>query len=210
MTGQLHRRWLDEGAWLVYGPGWLTDTDALLQEVQGLDRFRQEHLVMYGRRVAQPRLTAWCGVEMDIATRYRTVRAQRPFTPLVAVLLGELSTLRDETGSPCGSPYNSVLVNWYRSGSDSVSWHSDDEPTLGPEPVIASVTLGGSRTFTLKPRDGGERVTLSLGNGDLLVMGGDLQRRWLHSVPRRPAEKQSRINLTFRHFLIDSTPAIGT
>jgi alkylated DNA repair dioxygenase AlkB len=209
MTGRLRRQWLDEGAWLVHVPGWLAGTDALLREVQELGRFRQEHIVMYGRRVAQPRLTAWLGVEMDAASRYRTVRARRPFTPLVAALLGELSALRDETGAPCRSPYNSVLINWYRSGSDAISWHADDERTLGSEPVVASVSLGGSRMFALKPRGGGNGMALSVGNGDLLVMGGDLQRRWLHSVPRQPAQKQSRISLTFRRFLVDGAPAAG-
>jgi alkylated DNA repair dioxygenase AlkB len=206
VTGRIRRRWLDDGAWVLFCPGWLADSAGLLREIEELDRFRQEHLVLYGRRVAQPRLTAWYGVEMDIAGRYRAARDLHPFTPRIAGMAADLSALRDEADAACGTPYNSVLVNWYRSGADSVSWHADDEPTLGPDPVIASVTLGASRRFVLKPRDGGPRLALSLGDGDLLVMGGDIQRRWLHAVPKQPSVQSRRINLTFRHYLVDTSP----
>jgi len=91
-----------------------------------------------------------------------------------------------------------VLLNYYRNGRDSNGWHSDDEPELGDNPVIASLSLGAPRDFQLRSkRDKSLKQTLSLEHGSLLVMRGTTQRCWQHQIPKR-ANAASRINLTFR------------
>jgi alkylated DNA repair dioxygenase AlkB len=95
-----------------------------------------------------------------------------------------------------------VLANRYRDGRDAMGWHSDDEPELGPAPVIASVSLGASRRFVLKHRDDpAQKLALELDHGSLLVMAGATQRHYKHALPRTARPVGERINLTFRHIL---------
>ncbi len=94
--------------------------------------------------------------------------------------------------------YNSVLANLYRSGADGVAWHSDDEPELGPEPAIASLSLGETRRFTLRHKSAGEQVAVDLHHGDLLLMHGPLQRFWQHQIAKSKKPLGPRINLTYR------------
>jgi len=98
---------------------------------------------------------------------------------------------------------DAALVNLYRDGRDAVGWHADDEAYLGPDPLVASLSLGAPRRFVLRPRPAGpsagrSRVEIVLGDGDLLVMGGATQRRWQHSVPRSSRPVGARVNLTLR------------
>ena len=99
--------------------------------------------------------------------------------------------------------FNSVLLNQYRHRKDSVSWHSDDEPELGKEPIIASVSFGATRQFMLKHKSKTEikPITLNLNSGSLLLMKGKTQECWLHQVPKTRKEVSPRINLTFRTIL---------
>ena len=105
--------------------------------------------------------------------------------------------LRDELGVP----FNSCLANLYRDGTDSMGYHSDDEPELGPEPTIASVSLGARRRFVLRHRATRERWTWELGGGDLLVMRDESQRDYAHAIPKTARPIGPRMNLTFRNFL---------
>ena len=158
-------------------------------------RWAQETLRIAGRETPVPRLTAWHG---DPGARYAysgVLHRPDPWTP-------PLAALRDAVQGAAGAPFNSVLLNLYRDGRDSVAWHSDDEPELGEEPVIASLSLGATRVFQLKPRGGArqDRVELRLPHGSLLVMSGGCQRHWQHRVPKRPNQELGpRINLTFRY-----------
>jgi alkylated DNA repair dioxygenase AlkB len=108
--------------------------------------------------------------------------------------------------------FNSVLLNYYRDHNDSVGCHSDDEPELGPDPRVATVSLGAGRRFVVKPRrkEDGQRQDLELGHGALLVMGGSCQRHYVHGVPRQASVMGERISLTFRRLLLapdaDSDP----
>jgi len=150
-------------------------------------------MVMFGRRVAFPRLTAWYG-DPGAAYTYSGVRNEPlPWTPL----LGEL---RDLVAAAAGAPFNSVLLNRYRDGSDSMGWHADDERELAP--VIASLSVGAVRTFELRHRGDRERIALPLASGSLIVMAGDTQRHWQHRVPKDVRAPGERINLTFR--LVDA------
>ena len=147
---------------------------------------------LFGRSIPQPRLTAFYG-EPGISYRYSGLTLQaRGWTD-------DLQYIRTIVQRYSQSRFNSVLCNLYRSGNDYMGWHADDEPELGPKPTIASVSLGAARRFVLKPRDGGEqRYEYLLAPRSLLVMSGDLQRHWLHQLPKALRVGQLRINLTFR------------
>jgi len=93
--------------------------------------------------------------------------------------------------------FNSVLMNYYRDGQDSMGWHADDEVELGKNPLIASLTLGAERVFKLRHLDG-ETMSVKLASGSLLLMGGSLQHYWKHALPKTTKIHQGRINLTFR------------
>jgi alkylated DNA repair dioxygenase AlkB len=187
---------LTAGAWLDYDAEWLpTDEadDALACLRRELD-WEQREIVLFGRRILQPRLIAWAG---DLAYRYSGQTLEpRPFTPTARGLLANVS-------ARAGMTFNHVLVNRYRSGEDSMGLHSDDEPELGPDPLVAIVSLGTARRLVVKPRrkQDRERHDLSLGHGALLVMGGTCQRHYVHGIPRQAGRQGERISLTFRHLL---------
>jgi alkylated DNA repair dioxygenase AlkB len=187
---------LAAGAWLEHEPAWLSATEAdramggLLDEL----RWEQREIVLFGRRVLQPRLIAWAG---ELGYRYsgQTLEPRAP-TATIERLLAAVCRRVD-------APFNHVLLNRYRGGEDSMGFHADDEPELGPDPLIAILSLGERRRLTIKPRRprDGERRDVPLGHGDLLVMGGTCQRRYVHGVPRQPGLLRERISLTFRTLL---------
>ena len=98
---------------------------------------------------------------------------------------------------------NSVLINGYRDGHDSVSWHADDEKELGDDPVIASFSFGSQRKFQIKPKEKSDkrRFMYTLNHGSVIVMTDSFQKHWLHQVPKEPKIKSLRINLTFRRYI---------
>ena len=162
--------------------------DALRAEV----RWERHRVRIRGREVDCPRLSGWEG---DATYAYSGITLRpAPWTVRVAAVRRRIEAATGET-------FNSVLANLYRDGSDRLGWHADDEPELGPAPVIASASFGAPRRFLLRPKRGGASVPIVLEPGSLLVMRGPTQRHWLHSVPptRRPVGP--RINLTFRRIL---------
>ena len=173
------------------------EATSLFAELQGPGSiaWRQEQIRLYGRTVAVPRLTAWYG-EPGAAYSYSGLAMQPE--PWSRVLL----ELRNRVADLAGAHFNSVLLNLYRDGADSVSWHSDDEPELGRDPVIASVSLGATRRFELRHRARRAReipvARLALTAGSLLVMGGETQHHWQHRIPKTRKPCGPRINLTFR------------
>jgi alkylated DNA repair dioxygenase AlkB len=113
--------------------------------------------------------------------------------------LHPLHELRRLVSKAAGCNFNSVLVNLYRDGNDSMGWHSDNEPELGAAPVIASISLGATRDFHVRSRRGaGDVQSIPLTHGSLLVMHGSSQSEWQHALPRRKRVTEPRINLTFR------------
>ncbi|WP_307729968.1 alpha-ketoglutarate-dependent dioxygenase AlkB family protein [Massilia phyllostachyos] len=177
-----------ELGWLAQLPLPLSNAEVLARLVEET-AWRQDSIVVYGKRHLQPRLSAWHG---DKAYRYSGLTlAPLPFTPL-------LDTIRHAAQLATGREYNSVLLNYYRDGRDSMGMHSDDEPELGAEPVIASVSFGAERIFVLRHKTGGESVKLPLSDGSLLFMGGVLQNHWLHGINKTSKPVGARINLTFR------------
>ena len=163
--------------------------DVVLARLLAETEWREETVVVYGKRHLQPRLSAWHG---DKAYRYSGLRlAPLPFTPL-------LDALREAAEEVTGRRYNSVLLNYYRDGRDSMGMHSDDEPELGPEPAIASVSFGATRTFILRHKASKETIKLPLTDGSLLFMAGAMQANWMHGINKTALGVGARLNLTFR------------
>ncbi|CAB3707879.1 alpha-ketoglutarate-dependent dioxygenase AlkB family protein [Paraburkholderia rhynchosiae] len=174
-------------------PEWLAPATAeqflaqLIDEVE----WRQDTIGTPGGRVALPRLTAWQG-DPEAVYVYSGIRnLPQPWTPAVA-------KLKAAAEATCDARFNSVLLNRYRSGTDSMGWHADREPELGSHPVIASVSLGAARSFDLRHNRTGVVQSFSLKGGSLLVMKGKTQAEWRHRVPKEPRVTGERINLTFR------------
>lgn len=192
------------GADLRFAPAWLArdEADALLAVLLADPDWDVHRIRMFGREVDSPRLSRWIGDPGAVYTYSRTRFEPHPW-PV------SLIDLRRRLRDALGVDFNSVLANRYRDGRDRMGWHSDDEPELGPRPVIASVSLGATRRFALKPRGEGDRLTLDLPHGSLLVMAGDTQARFRHALPATARPVAERVNLTFRRILsmssIDAT-----
>ena len=177
-------------------PGWLgpDEADALLGILAKLP-FEQHSYSWAGTTGPRPRQEYWIG-----PGNYRYSGTTLPAHPWTE----ELDALRARLKANLGTPFNSVLVNRYRNGHDYVSWHTDDEEYFGPTPTIASLSLGATRAFSLRPRRTRRSpVTVDLGHGDLLVMRAESQAEWEHSVPKRLRVTQPRLNLTFRWYRSD-------
>jgi len=153
--------------------------------------WRQNHLHIFGRTVPEPRLVTWMG-DPGAGYSYSGIELDPvPWTP-------EVMAVRAAASSLAGVEFNSVLANLYRDGNDSVDWHADDEPELGREPVIASLSLGATRRFDLRHRESGETVRVDLPPGSVVVMSGRCQNEWVHRVAKTKRPVGPRINLTFR------------
>ncbi len=173
--------------------GWIptSEADDLLARLLGEVAWEQRTLRMFGRDVREPRLSAWIGDADAVYTWSKRRNEPLPWTP-------SLAAVRDRVAAELKRPFNAVLCNLYRDGDDAMGMHTDNEPELGPEPVLASVSLGAARTFRVRPKDGGEGVDTRLGHGDLLVLSPEVQHAWKHGVPRERKVNQPRVNLTFR------------
>ena len=188
------RRDLGDGAFVEFSSGFVPGHASVMNALLGELELEQESIVMFGRQVRVPRLVAFHG---DPGRWYRYSgrdHAPRTWTPT-------LERIRRRLSEATGTGYDTVLVNYYRDGSDAMGRHADDEPELGPQPDdvrIGSISLGARRTFRLRRRGGGPRIDFELGEGDLLVMGGTTQTHWMHEVPRTKAAVGPRMNLTFR------------
>ena len=174
-----------------YRRGFFTpdEAQALFGALRAEIRWERHRVRIRGREVDCPRLSGWEG---DATYAYSGITLRpAPWTPRV-------DAVRRRIEAATGETFNSVLANLYRDGRDRLGWHADDEPELGPVPVIASASFGAPRRFLLRRKRGGASVPIVLEPGSLLVMRGATQRHWLHSVPptRRPVGP--RINLTFR------------
>jgi alkylated DNA repair dioxygenase AlkB len=174
-----------------YYPGWVADADQLFATLRDEIAWEQHVVTLYGRTMPTPRLTAWMG---NGAYRYSGIVNEPGPWPRTLV------ELRERLRRELGVDVNSCLANLYRDGTDSMGYHSDDEPELGSRPTIASVSLGDRRRFVLRHRRTGERWSWDLGQGDLLVMRDESQSDYAHAVPKTSRPVSPRLNLTFRHF----------
>ncbi len=192
------------GAELEYFPHFLDQATAArwLKELQqpGAIAWRHDRITMYGRSVPIPRLNAWYGNPGHAYSYSGITMAPEPWTTLLAEIKRRVTL-------SAGAEFTAALINLYRDGRDSVAWHADDEPELGDQPVIASLSLGAAREFQLRHRNyrnnGLPVKRMLLTPGSLLVMRGDTQKNWLHQLPKRSLASVPgpRINLTFRKIL---------
>jgi len=179
---------------LAYHPQFfnLAESNHFMQVLQETITWKQESMKMYGKEVLFPRLMAWYG---DTASSYKF--SGNTFSPQAWTTA--LQQIRDRITPVSGQQFNSVLLNLYRNGNDSMGWHADDEPELGHHPVIASVNFGAARRFQLRYKSDHQRkYELLLQHGSLLIMKGPLQQYWEHQVPKTTKISNGRINLTFR------------
>jgi len=154
--------------------------------------WQQRTIAMYGKLMVTPRLTAWYG---DAGTGYAFSGTK--FDPLPWTK--QLQKMRETVEAATNTSFNSVLLNYYRDGNDSVAWHSDDEDELGIKPIIASVSLGQVRRFDVRHKaNHQDKYSLDLENGSLLLMKGDMQHDWEHRIAKSTNPLKERINLTFR------------
>ena len=189
---------LSSGAWVELWDGWLGAAEAtlLMSTLVGDFEWERRHIVLFGKRILQPRLIAWAG---ELPYRYSGQTLEpRPWPDACkGVLLRAADTAQ--------APFNHVLANRYRDGNDSMGYHADAEPELGPDPVVATLSLGQTRRFVLRRHEKGTSeppLVLPLQHGSLLIMGGTCQRYYRHGIPRDTGENvRERISLTFRQLM---------
>ena len=177
---------LEQGAWLELLESWLAPEEAerLRSDLVRELCWEQRHIVLFGKPVLQPRLIAWAG---ELPYRYsgQTLEPR----PWPASISGVLEVLGARVSAASGTLFNHVLVNRYRDGKDSMGYHADAEPELGPDPVVATLSLGETRRFLLRAQrraPGARALALPLASGSLLVMGGTCQRHYRHAIARHP------------------------
>jgi alkylated DNA repair dioxygenase AlkB len=182
-----------DGGTLLYDPDFLApgEADDLFALLKERTLWRQE-TGAFGHPF--PRLT-WYYADPGVAYTYSGVTHES--APWPDHLLG----LRARVEEVAQAPFNSLLLNYYRHGQDSIGWHTDAEPELGPDPVVPSVSLGATRRFFLRHTRTREKLSFDLTHGSLLLMGGTCQHHWQHSVPKTAEPVGERINLTFRNIL---------
>ena len=177
-----------------YAPDWMApgEADALLAGLLAETPWEDHVFSIFGRTVPMPRRIALYG---PIGYAYSgVVHPPRAMTP-------RLDAVRARVEEATGLPFNTVLVNLYRDGQDSMGPHSDDDYAHGGQPAVASVSVGAARSFVLLRKEGKERVRLDLTHGSLLLMSGESQRAWRHAVPKTSREVGVRVNMTFRHMV---------
>lgn len=183
-----------DGADIAYVQNWLSqsDADALLSRLRTSLPWRQDTIKLYGKAVKIPRLQVWMGEPQCIYTYSGLTMEPLPWSD-------DIAALKRRCEAHTQSRFNCVLLNWYRDGQDSMGLHADDEPELGPNPVIASVSLGQARPFIFKHKHQGTRSVLPLEHGSLLVMAGETQQHYHHGIAKTTRSIGDRINLTFRY-----------
>ena len=184
----------DRQSEITFWPSWLgsTEADDLLAIAIDQVTWRQDNIHIAGKSIPIPRLQNWYG---DPTTSYTYSRIK-----LQAVAFPPwMELLRRRVERQTGNCFNRTLVNYYRDGQDSDDWHADDERELGPEPIIASVSLGQERAFLLRHKTTKERLKINLPHGSLMMMGPGIQEHWHHSVAKDKNVVGPRINFTFRN-----------
>jgi len=185
----------DGGAFLLEGNDLLCKTD-LFDRINSEVDWRQDVVVMFGKRITLRRLSAWYGDRPFEYTYSQVSHKALPWTKTLFQLKSEVERL-------AGEAFNSCLLNFYHDGEDYMGWHSDDEPELDPDSSIASLSLGAERKFSFKHRKKKNSVDVMLPHGSLLVMEPPTQVYWKHTLRKSKRVKEPRVNLTFRNRLPD-------
>lgn len=159
--------------------------------------WKNDEALYHGRHTVTKRKVAWYGDQGFLYTYSNTTKQALPWT-------NELIDLKRKTELITNSQFNSCLLNLYHDGNEGMTWHSDDEKSMGKNTVIASLSFGAERKFSFKHRRTRQTISLLLENGSLLVMRGNTQSNWLHSLPLSSKINHPRINLTFRTIIDES------
>jgi alkylated DNA repair dioxygenase AlkB len=184
---------------LLYLPAFLSKemSDGLFSSLIQNVPWKQEPVRIFGRMLMQPRLTA-SYADAGISYGYSGI------TLKTLEWTEELLAIKKLVEKDAGQTFNTALLNYYRNGSDSMGWHRDNERQLGPEPAIASVTLGAERKFQLRNYETKkDTITLLPAHGSLIIMRGVSQQHWEHRLPKDPRVGEARINITFREIIQD-------
>ncbi|NVK55555.1 MAG: alpha-ketoglutarate-dependent dioxygenase AlkB [Alteromonadaceae bacterium] len=181
---------------ILYQADWLSAEAGrqLLVELQHELPWRQDFIKLYGREVKIPRMQSWHGAPH---CHYQYSNLCLEPQPMTASLIKIQRRLQQELACQ----FNCVLANWYRDGQDGMGMHADNEPELGPQPVIASVSLGAARKFSFKHLRSAKRTDFMLQPGSLLVMRGTTQQHYHHGLAKTRKPVSDRINLTFRYII---------
>lgn len=170
----------------------LEESKLLYQNLTEKIKWQQDFIKIYGKTIPLPRLTAWYGETEKNYTYSGILMKPHKWN-------NDLLRIKEKIEAIAKVNFNSVLLNLYRNGADSVAWHADDEPELGINPVIASVSFGETRIFQFKHQENQAlKSQIALENGSLLLMQGTTQHKWLHQIPKTTKILKPRINLTFR------------
>jgi len=167
------------------------EADLLFKHFEATLPFHQGTITLFGKTHAIPRLEAFFATENKTYSYSGKTLETHPFTPELLALKSKIEAISQEQ-------FNCVLVNLYRNGQDSNGWHADNEPELGKNPVIASLSLGATRRFDLRHNLMNEKISFDLTNGSLLLMKGEMQHFWKHQIAKTKKVNEGRINLTFR------------
>jgi alkylated DNA repair dioxygenase AlkB len=176
-----------------YYPSWLSHKHAkhLMDYFIEQLKWQQPSITLYGQKRLIPRLQAWYG-DPDSQYEYsKLVMQPLPWDK-------RLEKLKEACEEKCQARFNSVLANYYRHGNDSMGMHADNEPELGKQPVIASLSLGQTRRFMFKNIHTKETHKIGLEHGSLLIMKGDTQQNWHHGINKSKTQTGPRLNFTFR------------
>jgi len=172
------------------------DSHSLNSLIEGII-WRNDTITMFGKTHPLPRLTAWYGDHNIQYTYSRITMTSEYWTPA-------LLELKTKLEKDLNAKFNSVLINYYRDGNDHMSWHTDNERTLGREPLIASLSYGAERIFQLKhKKDKNKKFDIVAEDKSLIVMKGSLQENWYHRIAKSKKIKSPRLNLTFRYVYQD-------
>lgn len=177
-----------------------TEANTLFNDLKNTIQWSQGEIKIFGKTVLEPRLSAWYGDEGTTYTYSGKTQNPLKWTDILRGVQSKIQNQCTELDLPHEqSRFNSVLLNYYRNGQDSMGWHSDDEKELGLNPTIASLNLGETRRFLIRSKhDKNHKTELLLTHGSLLIMSGAMQHHWQHAVPKEMKKLNPRINLTFR------------
>jgi alkylated DNA repair dioxygenase AlkB len=173
----LRREHIGRGAWLDHAPRAIAGHMRLFEDLAAATRWHEASQRMYDKTVQMPRL-------------YAVLPEDGPGHPVLEQVRGMLE-------ARYGEAFPRLSLALYRDGSDSVAWHGDRVARRMNEALVATISVGGTRRFLLRPYGGGPSIARALGHGDLLVMGGTCQRTWQHSIPK-VAHAEPRIAIMFR------------
>lgn len=194
------------GGELIYARDFLTPdaADDLMKNLISQLEWAQRPVKVFNKTHLTPRLVAWCGDD-GVTYTYSGDTSPPQLWPEA------IHPIKQQIEQSFKTEFNGALFNYYRDGQDNMGWHSDDEKSLGEQPVIASLSLGTERDFKFRPKpntalpnDGNvtEAFDLTLHHGSVLIMRGDTQRHWQHALPKRMRINEPRLNITFRRVFI--------